>query len=59
MPSGPMLPTTRPKQAHFDANKRNALSKLAEADKSPKGSLDAPIAPLVRLADGSSTRVAD
>jgi len=54
-----MLPTTRPKQAHFDANKRNALSKLAEADKSPKGSLDAPIAPLVRLADGSSTRVAD
>jgi tRNA wybutosine-synthesizing protein 3 len=55
-----MPPTTRrPKQAHFDAHKRSALSKLAEADKSPKGSLDAPIAPLVRLAcGGGSARAA-
>ena len=33
--------------AAFDASKREVLRKLAEFDKSPKGSLDEPIAPLV------------
>lgn len=49
MSSRPSKPPPKPKQqASFDVGKRNALSKLAEADKSPKGSLDIPIAPLVR-----------
>jgi tRNA(Phe) wybutosine-synthesizing methylase Tyw3 len=53
------MPTTpRQKQDHFDANKRNALSKLAEADKSPKGSLDAPIAPLVSTTGRCAARLA-
>ena len=31
----------------FDACKRDCLRKMAEADKSPKGGLDAPIVPLI------------